>query len=320
MRRMTVQELKDWEQDWMDREDPSNDLEYSSWIEEGINLYEQLIKADRQDSQSSIMLADLYTRWGRDEKIRRGNQDKAERILRRATLYSPERPDAFYHLSFIFAQKERQWEAALFYGKEALEKGVKGDKKIKLLCNLALGYAKLGFRKKARDYLREAKESDVLKNNEWFIELYADKVNHTGRPSLLLKEPLEKRKVSSRQELNYLIEESTEGKCVVLDLASDKKIFHGTQDTARLERREAEILGYLMDNHLNSCSRRQIEKAIWLEQEVSEVTVRRYIGTLRNKLSQALGLTRDDIEKKILITTLKGYMWKPDIPCYTFRR
>jgi hypothetical protein len=61
----------------------------------------------------------------------------------------PSKPDAFYHLSFIFANEERKWEAVLFYGKEALEKGIDGSKRIKLLCNVALGLQDLViFRKR----------------------------------------------------------------------------------------------------------------------------------------------------------------------------
>ncbi|WP_152643007.1 tetratricopeptide repeat protein [Bacillus alveayuensis] len=88
--------------------------ERNAWLEEGINLYKQFLQLDPKEPRYAIILADLYLQWGRDEKIRRGNYHNAYNILRKATIYSPSKPDAFYHLSFIFANEERKWEAVLF--------------------------------------------------------------------------------------------------------------------------------------------------------------------------------------------------------------
>jgi len=318
MKRLTKEELLDWEDHWLDRECLNEGDERNAWLEEGIDLYKQLIQLDPKEPRYAITLADLYLQWGRDEKIRRGNYHNAYRILRKATIYAPTKPDAFYHLSFIFANEERKWEAVLFYGKEALEKGIDGSKRIKLLCNVALGYARLGYIQKATGYIKEAYDLDKMGEHGWFIELYIDRMKKKGTEPILLKEPKEKRKTVSRRDANQVKEDAMEGKCVVLDLAQDEKYFYGYNDAVRLERKEAQILGYLMDHEMTSCSKHSIEQAIWHDRPVSNSTVKRYISSLRRKLTQAMG--RDDIAENILVTTPEGYEWKADLRSIVLRK
>jgi tetratricopeptide (TPR) repeat protein len=318
MRQMTMEELLDWEDDWLDRDGLDEGDERNAWLEEGINLYKQFLQLDPKEPRYAIMLADLYLQWGRDEKIRRGNYLKAYEILRKATIYSPSKPDAFYHLSFILASQERKWEAVLFYGKEALEKGIDGSKRIKLLCNVALGYARLGYIQKAMEYIKEACDLDKMGEHGWFIELYMDRIKKRVTEPILLKEPEEKRKTVSKHDANKVKEDAMEGKCVVLDLARDEKYFYAYHDTVRLERKEAEILGYLIDHQMTSCPKHRIEEAIWHDRPVGSTAVKRYIASLRRKLSQAMG--RDDISENILVTTDEGYEWKADIPSIVLRK
>jgi DNA-binding winged helix-turn-helix (wHTH) protein len=318
MRQMTMEELLDWEDNWLERDGLDEGDERNAWLEEGINLYRQFLQLNPKEPRYAIMLADLYLQWGRDEKIRRGNHLKAYEILRKATIYSPSKPDAFYHLSFIFANEERKWEAVLFYGKEALEKGIDGSKRIKLLCNVALGYARLGYIQKAMEYMKEACELDKMGEHGWFIELYMDRIKKRVTEPILLKEPQEKRKTVSKHDANQVKEDAMEGKCVVLDLAADEKYFYAYKDTVRLERKEAEILGYLIDHQMTLCPKHRIEEAIWHDRPVGAATVKRYIASLRRKLSQAMG--RDDISENILVTTNEGYEWKADIPSIVLRK
>src|SRR5690606_9570619 len=201
----------------------------------------------------------------------------AYRTLREATLYAPNKPDAFYHLSFVMAKEKRKWEAVLFYGNEALDKGISGVKKVKLLCNLALGYKRLGYIEKATQLIKEAKNLDELKENEWFIELYENQMKEHRKEPILLKESNEKRKNVSKSEYTRVIEEAMEGKCIVLDLTKEDKFIRAVQDDIPLERKEAEILGYIMDHAMTSCKKQSIEKSVWEDRKVSSTAVRRYI-------------------------------------------
>ncbi len=311
----TIADLQDREDNWFGRDDLEG-TERQAWLEEGIELYKQFLKLDKREPRYSISLAGLYLEVGRDEKIKRGNHLEAYKILRHATVYAPNKPDAFYHLSFILAKENRKWEAVIFYGNEALEKGINGDKRIKLLCNMALGYARLGYSLKAAKLFEEARRLDENKDHKWFIELYVDQMEENRREPILLKEINEKRKRVSKNDYTKVIEDAMDGKCVVLDLTKDDKFFCAKKDTVRLERKEAEVLGYLIDNAKSTCTKKQIEESIWDEPKSSS-TVKLYISRIRGKLSQAMGC--EDIAKSVLVTTKHGYEWRADISSIVLR-
>jgi DNA-binding winged helix-turn-helix (wHTH) protein len=315
----TIFQLLDQEDEWMDREIVEAGDERNAWLDEGIRLYSHFLSIDKQEPRYSITLADLFLNLGRDEKIRRGNRERAYNTLRKATIYSPEKPDAYYHLSFLLAKEKRKWEAVLFYGKEALEKGIKGNKRIKLLCNLALGYSRLDYGQKGRDLINEAQTLDVKRENDWFIELYTDKISSQVSEPILLKAPGEKRKQASRRDLQKIKDEAIEGRCVLLDFTTAQKQFTGIKDTVYLELKQAEMLGYLIDHQMISCSKHDIESAIWLDENVGSTAVRRYIGALRDIIALAMGMEREDVKNQIVVTTENGYKWNADIPAFVIR-
>jgi len=134
---------------------------------------------------------------------------------------------------------------------------------------------------------------------------------------ILLKEPDKKRKNITNQDAMKLKDDAMDEKCVVLDLVATDIYIYAQNDAVPLERRQAEILGYLIDQQRKSCSRQKIEEAIWHDQLVSSSAVKRYISALRKILSQALG--RDDIAKNVLVTIGNGYEWRAEIPSYVLR-
>ncbi|SMQ81292.1 Transcriptional regulatory protein, C terminal [Bacillus sp. OV166] len=318
MEKITLDDLLDLEDNWLDRDGLDEGGERNLWLEEGIRLYKRFLDLDRKEPRYSIHLADLYLQLGRDEKMRRGNYHTAYDILRKASLYTPSKPDAFYHLSFVLAEESRKWEAVLFYGKEALEKGIEGSKRIKLLCNLALGYSRMGYVQKALELIQEAQKSDGQGEHSWFIQLYKDKMKLKRKEPILLKEIDENRTMITNRDLDQLVEEAEKGQCVVLNLAGPEKLFYGIKDTIRLEPKQANLLGYLIENKGIYCTKSRIENAVWNDQTVNPTTVRRYISAIRKKLSQAMG--RNDIDKNILETTGLGeYVWKAEISAKVLR-
>lgn len=316
MSKKTIDELLEWENRWYEEEIMVEGSQRNAWLEEGVQLYNQFLQLDKKEPRYSIMLADLYLQMGRDKKIRMGNHKQAYKTLRLASIYSPTKPDAFYHLSFVFAN-ERKWEAALFYGKEALENKLDEKRKIKLFCNLALGYSRIGYPHKSMVYMNLAKTLDEKNEHEWFMQLYKDKIKHRSNEHILLQEASKDRKAISRKQYERVKEEAMEGKYVALDLTKDEKYVYAMHDAIRLERKEGEILGYLIDHQMNTCSKQEIEEAIWLDRNVSPSTVKRYIASLRRKLSQAMG--QNDISECVLVTNGDGYEWKANIQSIVFR-
>ena len=123
MQKRMPDHLLDLEDLWMDREVIEEGELRNAWLEEGIRLYKKFLEVDKKRSSLfHYASSNLYLELGREAKIHKGNQFTAYNSLRKATIYSPSKPDAFYHLSFLLAKENRKWEAVVFYGKEALEK------------------------------------------------------------------------------------------------------------------------------------------------------------------------------------------------------
>lgn len=311
---LKLEELQNKEDNWMDREGID---ERQVWLEEGIQLYEQFLEIDPREPRYAVSLAKLYLEWGRDEKIRHGNHRRAYEILQRATFYAPNHPDAFYHLSFVLAKEERRWEAALFHAKEALENGIRGNQEIKLYCNAALAYARLGYLKKSLNNIKLARKLDIDHENEWFIQLYEDKLKKRKIEPILINESNHSRKAITKDDYESMKEKAMDGECLVLDLANDKKYFYAEHDAVGLEPREAEVLGFLIDRSGTVQSQKSIAAAIWHERNVNDSTVKRYISSVRRKIQQAIPDTDVSL---ILQTDEQGYVWKNPMDCYVLRR
>ncbi|MFK9092524.1 transcriptional regulator [Bacillus salipaludis] len=168
------------------------------------------------------------------------------------------------------------------------------------------------------EFIEEALKLDEKQELFWFIQLYNDRMKRRNSEHILLKENDSNRKMVSLREVDSIKEEAIDGKCVVLDLTTSDYYFYGINDAVKLEQKQAEMLGYLIDHQMRTCSKSGIEKAIWLNQGVGKTTVRRYISAIRVKLTQAMG--RNDISENILVTANGGYVWRADIVAKVLRK
>lgn len=319
---LKLEELQNLEEDWWEREELGDEEEHNAWLEEGVELFNAYIKLDHHEPRYRITLADLYLQWGRDEKIRLGNKRQAEKILHHAIRYSSKNADPYYHLSFLIAgsgKRDEQWTSALFYAKEALEYKLDEQKKVKLFCHMALGYMHLGLKEKAQELIIKADRLDKENKNDlnWFVQLYTDKLKTIQNGKVLHKTPEQEREVVSRKSFEKFRERAFEGKCVVLDLSRADKFFYGKYDTPRLEAREADVLGYLMERSNQPCSKEEIEKAVWIGGEIGETAVKRYVSSIRKKLNWAL--KREDIKESVLVWENGCYIWKLDMEQHVLR-
>lgn len=313
---VTLEALHYLEDNWLNREGLGDEEGHYEWIGEGIKIYEQFVQIDHGNPSYSVILSRLYLDWGRTEKMRRENEVRAQRILWNAVMLAPERPDAYYYLSFILAN-QCKWKTVLFYAKEALENGLPQDKRIKLFCCMAVAYARLGIHTKADSLFEQAVQLDQAKKHAWFIELYRDQLKVGNKEQVLMKTPDEERVAVSRDDYEQIRDKARDGECVVLDLSKDDNCFYGHADTVKLQRKEAEILGYLMDQLQHPCSQKEIKEAVWPDRKIGEVTVKKYVSTLRNKLAIALG--RTDIQETVLVTNGRIYLWKLEMKQYVLR-
>lgn len=317
---LKLEELQKSNVKWTDKQTFNDERDYDDWLNDGIEIYEQFARLNRESTSSHIKLADLYLQAAKNERMRAINLNEANNVLRRAMRFSPESPEPYYHLSFLmseFGRNEFQWEASLFYAHEALKYGLSKEKSIKLLCNMALAYKNLKLKDKSHAHLEEAAWRDIRNEFGWFITLYADKVINAAKGKILMKASGPERVAISRREYQKVKEAVSTGTSIILDLSQQEKRLLINDKVVRLEQREGELLGFLMDQSKQPCSISDIEKSIWIRGEVGEIAVKRYLSTIYLKLSKAMNHT--DIEKSLLICDKDTFTWSLDLDSYVMR-
>ena len=112
-----------------------------------------LLEVDKENKGEYLQsLSRLCLNYGRNEKMKFSNFQRALRYLKQATYIAPKDPKPCYHLSFIL-EKENNYEGALFYAERAIKLGLEEKLVDKLFCNMALCYYKLLLVSDAFKYL-----------------------------------------------------------------------------------------------------------------------------------------------------------------------
>lgn len=215
------EELLTQEEEWEARGDQVEVSDKQAWLEEGKNIYTQLIAYHPREQRFQIALALIYLDLGRDKKVRHGNYLEAEKLLKKVTVYHSNHPQAYFHLSFIAYQKKK-WEEGVFYGEKAISRGLQGTRKIKLLINLAKCHGKLRYIEEAEQLIEQARKLDSDYEQITLIEYALNEIREDRRhlsPFIFVSTQGEK-KYLSRQEVVKLREDVLEEKkhIILLDL------------------------------------------------------------------------------------------------------
>lgn len=319
---LSKEEILELEQDWSNREIVVEGLERQDWLNDGIKLYRKFLKIKGFDAKDQVKfrtkLANLYLAFGRDEKIRMANFQKASTYLFEAARYDPENPLPYYHLAFLMENlqdPQRKWEAIGFYAKESLEKGIAGVRKIKLLALLGMAYGKIGLSAQGDQYFKEATQLDEDGYYKVVIERYSLE-SKKSKGLFFITGSYTFTNFITTQDYDDYHDQALDGKCCILDLTKEQYCFIGDKDTVPLANKEAELLAFLIEQKA-PCPKRKIESYIWEDQDVTGSTVKKYISTLRKKISECMKECETD--RKLIETTQLGYQWNSQIPTYVIR-
>lgn len=111
-----MEELLEYESDWLDREDESS----QSWINEGVKLYEYLSRANRNELRYRETLLNLLLLQGEDLKLQHHAYKKAKRSFQTIIEIDPEHSKAYYRLGFLYFY-ENEWVKAMDAFQQALK-------------------------------------------------------------------------------------------------------------------------------------------------------------------------------------------------------
>ncbi|WP_071394224.1 tetratricopeptide repeat protein [Bacillus tuaregi] len=321
--RMPLEELERLQEEWVYRDESEEDPDYrQEWVAEGIEIHKALVERRISDDKKAMYfrtLAELYLEYGRSEKMIQGNHRTAFRYLQRAARARPEKGDTFYHLAFL-AEKmtwgREKWESAAFYAKEAMERGVDHDKKIKILCLLGKAYAELGFTNDAAECFNQSKRLDREDEYARFRASYSKKTKDSST-FVRLKGSGAPR--SKRAEQEALLEKSRQGTCFVLETNRHGSILHGNDASMPLNPRQAEFIKLFFEwkegldkydiiNHTMSIRSRSPE------------AVKAQISRLRSEIKRGLEVDGKELIQTVGVRDEQKYMWNPALECHLLEK
>jgi hypothetical protein len=86
----TIQQLKQQIEDWEDFQGIDDEETEQEWIQAGITLYERCIEVDKENKSEYLQsLSMLCLNYGRNEKMKFSNFQRALRYLKQATYTAP---------------------------------------------------------------------------------------------------------------------------------------------------------------------------------------------------------------------------------------
>ncbi|WP_209121147.1 winged helix-turn-helix domain-containing protein [Alkalihalobacillus sp. BA299] len=292
---------------WKKRE---GSIKESVWLSEGVKIFRRLVDENPRNIEYKTDLARLLIRSGTDEKLKYVNLMNAKRLFNEVLELFPNNGEALYRLGHIYYESD-EFKKSIAYFTSAVRQSLSDIRLFRAYCAISKAYYHLGEDEKSKNYLQQAIEVDKEKN-------FTSEINEVR--SLTTQNGLLRRLVRYSDGINQFLtveqaerlrnDADSDGEAV-LDLSHFRPSFIGPIDVASLERKEAEILSYLIERDYKFVSTDELLN-VWEEGEQPEIgTIRANISTLRRKLR---GCLTDDNNEIILSKRGSGYRWICSIP------
>jgi tetratricopeptide (TPR) repeat protein len=285
-------------------------IKESAWLTEGITIYRRLLEKDSGNIEYKSELAKLLIRSGNDEKLKYVNLMNAKDLFTEVVVLFPNNGEALYRLGHI-CYETNHYEKSIEYFTEAVKQPMSEIRLFRTFSIIAKAFYHLGNDEKSKNYLQQA--IDLDQENNFTSEI--DEVK-----SLLTQDGQHRRLVRYSDGINQFIslddaeklrmDADSEGEAV-LDLSHFHPSFVGPFDIARLERKEAEILSYLIERDYKFVPTEELLN-VWEEGEQPETgTIRANISRIRRKVRGCLPEGHPDL---IASKRGVGYRWVCSIP------
>lgn len=108
MSELTEKKLLEKEADWWDREDEGD----GRWINEGVRIFQNLSRKNREEIRYKETLAYLLLMQGEDLKMRQRSYEDAITNFKKVIRLDPNNARAYYRLGFLYFYEEA-WSGRL---------------------------------------------------------------------------------------------------------------------------------------------------------------------------------------------------------------
>jgi tetratricopeptide (TPR) repeat protein len=280
------------------------------WLAEGIKMYHELMKDEPNNHKYKTDLAKLLIRSGNDEKLKYMNLMNAKEIFEKVLKLFSHDSEALYRLGHIYYEV-CDYEKSIDYFLKSVELPLSEIRVFRANITISKAHFYLGDEGEAYHYLQKAIEVDRERNFTSDIDDVKSLITQGGRNKMLVRFPDGVNQLISVEQAESLQFETDDDGEAELDLSNFHPVFIGPEDTARLERKEAELLCCLIERHKRFLSKDELIN-VWDEGEWPEPgTIKSYISKIRKKLRKCLPEDTNEI-----ITSKRGigYRWTCPIP------
>lgn len=292
---------------WKKRE---GQIKETVWLAEGIKMFRRLLDEYPGNVEYISSLAKLLIRSGTDEKLKYVNLMKAQQLFEEVLALFPDNAEALYRLGHI-CYENNDFESAIEYFMKAVNQSLSEVRLLRAYAAISKAYYYLGEDEKSKSYLEQAIALDREKNFTSEINEVKHLITQDGKLRRLVRHTDGIHQFVDLEDAERLMDDVESEEEAVLDLSHFRPSFSGPIDVVPLERKQAEILSYLMERDYKFVSMEELLK-VWEEEEQPEIkTIRAYISEIRKKLKVCLP---DGQNNPITSKRGVGYRWVCSIP------
>jgi tetratricopeptide (TPR) repeat protein len=285
-------------------------IKESVWLAEGIKMFRRLLKEYPGNVEYISSLAKLLIRSGTDEKLKYVNLMKAQQLFEEVIVLFPDNAEALYRLGHI-CYENNDFERAIEYFMKAVEQSLSEVRLLRAYSAISKAYYYLGEDEKSKSYFEQAIALDLEKNFTSEINEVKSLITQDGKLRRLVRYTDGIHQFVDLEDVESLMDDVESDSEAVLDLSHFRSSFNGPNDVVPLERKQAEILSYLIERDYKFVSMEEL-LMVWDEEEQPVInTIRAYISEIRKKLKACLPEGQNNP-----ITSKRGvgYRWVCSIP------
>lgn len=292
---------------WRNRE---GSVKESAWLSEGMKIFRRLLEGDPGNLEYKTELARLLTRSGTDEKLKYVNLLNAKELFAEVVELFPNNGEALYRLGHIYYETG-EFERCIEFFTKAVGESLSDIRLFRAFATISKAFYHLGEDEMSKDYLEKAIEQDKEHNFTSEINEVRSLITQGGHHRRLVRYADGVSLFITVDQAEALGEETVSEGEAVLDLSHFRPAFTGPVDVRFLERKEAEVLCYLIDRKNKFVSTEELLN-VWEEDERPLLSsIRPIISKLRNKVRVCLPEEHNEI---IVSKRGIGYRWLCSIP------
>ena len=271
----------------------------TKWIQQGINLYRELLDEDPDNIKYKEELAKLLSTKGKDEKLFSFNLGEAEQLFKEVLEVNPDHSEAHYRLGHIYFEKgnfykksanqskmEKFYNESVRWFEKALNYPLSNTQLVRTYCTLAKAYHFLEYFSESNEYLKKATEADNERNFTDEIKEVEEAIAEKGVNIAVVQNSDGTSLLVTSEQLAIVIGEIVDDGEIVFDLSSLQPTILGNEHVEILERRAACIL-YVLDNKKDTfVSLEEIMQEVFENQIKSLNSIKSYISEIRKILKR----------------------------------